>query len=174
MTFPNRITRTSMGPHMVDEKRVTSPVNEVGADVVNLSFWQAAGISRVLPLVSFNYDAGVANYLMAAWATTQYGYRDTAGVPAAANLVDSPYVSTVTVLGDNRVEVQFVDQVTDMAGAAYDLNFTFGTAIPANTAVRKGSAVISTGPGGRTNLVTIGVASAAGTFHTHEVAVSLW
>jgi hypothetical protein len=162
---------------MIDEKKVTDPRTELGADIVNLNFWQAAGISKVAPLVTFTYLDGLATSMLSvAWATLQYGFQDINLSPAGPfPLASSPWIDSVAFLGDGRVEIQFVDQVPDLAGTNVDLNFIGGSAQPQGNATPRGSAVVSAGSGGNINLVTIGAMTGVGTFDASvPMLVTLW
>lgn len=157
---------------MRDEKRVVDPRYELGADVVNLAFWQAAGISKVVPLLAFTLESGNTSMVMTAWDTAQYAYQAVGDADTFA-LASSPWVQSIATLGDGRVTVQFVDTVPDMAGNTVDLNFMLASCQVTGTA--RGSAVVSVGSGGRQNLLTLGAQTAVGTFDAAaDMLVTVW
>lgn len=61
--FPNRPGRTDFGPPLVNVRPVTQPDRELGADPVNLAWWQAAGAGRTTPMAVIIYN-GTANSLV--------------------------------------------------------------------------------------------------------------
>lgn len=54
--FPNRPSRTDYGPPLVDVRPVTQPDRELGAEPVNLAWWQAAGAGRTVPMAVIVYN----------------------------------------------------------------------------------------------------------------------
>ena len=47
--FPNRITRSSLGPSYQNAAKLGNPKQEADASVFNLLCWQAAGMNLVVP-----------------------------------------------------------------------------------------------------------------------------
>lgn len=45
--FPARITRSALGPTLVNAYPVENPEQDVGAETLNPAFWQLAGLNRV-------------------------------------------------------------------------------------------------------------------------------
>lgn len=157
---------------MRDEKKVVDPRFELGAAVVNLEFWQAAGISKVVPLIAFTLASGNTTMVMTAWDNTQYAYQ-AVGDTGTFALASSAWVQSVTTLGDGRIEVQFVDTVPDMEGNTVDLNFMMAACQVVGVA--RGSAVVSAGSGGMQNLLTLGSQTAVGTFDSAaDMLVTVW
>jgi hypothetical protein len=66
--FPNRPTRTTFGPTLEDARPVTNPQRELGADVMNLAFWQLAGAGAVLPMAIVVYNGATPAILYQALA----------------------------------------------------------------------------------------------------------
>jgi hypothetical protein len=69
--FPNRISRSTLGPKLQDKYPVVKPTEEVGAATVNLDFWQLAGMNltaaRALLYVTATVSAGTTVYQGIAW-----------------------------------------------------------------------------------------------------------
>lgn len=67
--YPAIPTRAAFGPTMVDEEPITDTETELGADAVNLAFWQAAGAGRTAPRAMLIVDGsdGSITYQALAW-----------------------------------------------------------------------------------------------------------
>lgn len=86
--YPKIPTRASFGPTYRDEKPVDDPETELGADVMNLAFWQVAGAGRTLPravllitgatnpVVSYQLLAFDPNGVLAALVVARSGLGD--------------------------------------------------------------------------------------------------
>jgi hypothetical protein len=63
--FPTRPNRSAYGPDYEDERPVENVKREIGAGIFNLSFWQIAGIGRVVPkaVLICSVDDGVITTL---------------------------------------------------------------------------------------------------------------
>lgn len=57
--FPARPARSKFGPTMKNKRRPTIAETDLSADQVNLSFWQAAGSGRTLPLATILFDGAI-------------------------------------------------------------------------------------------------------------------
>ena len=175
--FPNRPGREGWGPTMEDERKVADPRQQFGADIANLMFWQAAGMTKTSPLVVFNHlSGGLTNFLVAAWDSAQYGFQDANDLPGPpVAIASNTWVDTVTVLGDNRIEVQFEDTVVDFRGSAISLNFQYATAFAIDSGLNaRCSCVVGTGGGGNLNLLTIAADTGAAFDATVPMIVKVW
>lgn len=56
--YPSIPTRASFGPTYRDERPVVDSETELGADVMNLAFWQLAGAGRTLPRAVLSISGG--------------------------------------------------------------------------------------------------------------------
>lgn len=58
--YPDLPTRDTFGPERENVRPIRNPAKELGADEMNLSFWQIAGAGRTLPLVLIIFDPALA------------------------------------------------------------------------------------------------------------------
>lgn len=65
--FPNRPGRGNFGPTMRNARPVVDPSRELGANAINLAWWQLAGAGRVLPmaLLILNTDGTLLHQALA-------------------------------------------------------------------------------------------------------------
>ena len=180
--FPLRPTRQIFGPIMRDEAAVSDPKRKVGADVFNLMFWQAAGISQTSPLVTTHVamDSGLTAAAMAAWDDEIFGYSPYPPPTTYPLLSDWPWVQSTSWDGQ-QFSIQFADQVPSKDQGLLDLNFQYGNAAPLFGGVPttplvllEPSVVIETGSGGLQNLVKVAVRINGTTFGPAPVTLSLW
>lgn len=54
--FPLRTGRGGFGPTMRDERRLANPESEIGAEQVNLTWWQLGALGLVAPLALLVFD----------------------------------------------------------------------------------------------------------------------
>lgn len=69
--FPTRPDRSAFGPTIEEERPVTNPKKEIGANTFNLDYWQVAGmgkvVSRVKLAASYNGATMDVDYQGLAW-----------------------------------------------------------------------------------------------------------
>lgn len=103
--WPGRAGRDNWGPQMLDERHTVDPQKEIGADQVNLAFWQDAGISLCAPKAVLQYFDGEGTLLrwgVLAWDQTIY---QNAAVDAP------PAILTFTKNGTGDYSILFDSQV---------------------------------------------------------------
>lgn len=61
--FPNRPPRPAFGPEMQNVREPVIPEKDLAANQMNLTFWQAAGAGRTVPMAVILYD-GVATSVL--------------------------------------------------------------------------------------------------------------
>lgn len=101
--FPNRPDRNDFGPPLVNVRPVTQPDRELGAEPVNLAWWQAAGAGRTVPMATIIYN-GTTNTLV---------HRALAFDP---NEVLPPSAVTIVKNGTGDYTVTFQASYPDEAG----------------------------------------------------------
>jgi len=113
MGFPDRTSRTDIGPTLENERPVTNPLKEIPAGAFNEAFWQAAGMSQVTPKAVLHCTVSGGVVTVAAQGLTW----DPDG--ALANIV-------FTYINAGYYEFAFANQYPDEAGVNQSTNITGG------------------------------------------------
>jgi hypothetical protein len=130
--FPTRPNRVAFGPDYEDERAVQDTKREIGAGIFNLSFWQLAGIGRVIPkAVLFCAVAGSA-----CTTTMQLLSFDPNGMLG---------LLTWTYDGVGEYSIAFASQYPDELGNNVNLSLTGGIALATGATPLPGSVEMSSG-----------------------------
>lgn len=118
--WPNRISRTSLGPVLVNPKPITDPTRQADANVFNLDFWTVGGLAQASPKAwAYFTTAGAAIQLVAHAEVWNPNRNQPAPVPA--------YV------GAGQYTVTYLDTYPDASGDEVAHGILFPVARPVNT-----------------------------------------
>jgi hypothetical protein len=120
--FPTRISRTSLGPELENERPVKDPTREIGAGAFNLEWWQSSGMNRTAPQAVFLCSVDSAG------TTVTVDYQGLAFDP---NDGVSPITFTYKQVG--YYTFAFASQYPDETGSNISLSIEGGMVVPTGT-----------------------------------------
>ena len=130
--FPARPNRDAFGPTLEDEAPVENPKREIGADTFNLSWWQVAGLGKVVPKAWLKCTVAGA-----AITTNSQGLAfDPEGALG---------VLTWVYVGVGSYTIEFASQYADEDGTLINLSLVAGSAHPMGTASEFGVVDLTSG-----------------------------
>lgn len=121
--FPERSGRVEYGKSMRDERKVADPSRELGADVMNLLFWNlgAAGLCAPKAVMLFRPSDSTLVYGVFSWLPTIYEN-------VVAPFPSFTYAAVAGGEAGQDMQFTFASPVVGMGGASVELDFAYGAA----------------------------------------------